>query len=107
MRPQAVRLKKEIRVERHAAIGPDINFGHPSPNAVRVELFIPRRVEAVGEVRAPAVATELHHLRPAVQWLVWLARVCAAVDDAAKRQGAHLFRVEWIGDVVPDEFAKA
>ena len=47
-----------------------IEFHHPASDARRIELFIPRGVERIGEVDALAVATDFNHLGAAAQRLV-------------------------------------
>ena len=65
---EVVAVREEARVDGHAAgLCVRVDAGHPSAHAVRVEDVVPPRVERVGEVHAPAVAADLHHLRSARQ----------------------------------------
>src|SRR5688500_15510667 len=70
-----IEFDKELLVERDAACGVCIDLHHPAANAVRIELRIPGRVEGVGDVDSPAIATDFDHLRPAVQRTRGIARV--------------------------------
>jgi hypothetical protein len=49
------RLHKKFGIECDPALWRDIEFHHPASDARRIELFIPRGVERIGEVDALAV----------------------------------------------------
>ena len=107
MGPHLAGIEEEVAVERHAAARVDIDLGHPSTDAVRIELAVPGRVEAVGDVDALSVAADLDHLRSAVDRLPRLAWVWRTAGNAAKTDRAHFHRVKRISDVVLDELSGA
>src|SRR3954471_14593708 len=81
--PQPVlEFDEELWIEGHAAVRRDVDARHPAPNAVGVELRVPRGVERVREIDASAVATDLDHLRPAIQRALAGLRVRRPPDDA-------------------------
>src|SRR5687767_8860065 len=94
----AFRLQEEPRVQFHAAFGSHIDLDHPAADTIRVELFVPRRVEPVREVNALAVAADLDHLRATVQRLLWLTGVRGAADNAAESEGGDFLRLERVAD---------
>src|SRR5262245_21875760 len=105
MGPHLAAVEEEIAIERDAAARIDVDFGHPSPNAIRIELRVPRCVEAVGDVDAFAVAADFDHLWSAVERLPWLARMRRAAGDAAEPDRTNFFRIEWVGHVVLEKLA--
>src|SRR5690348_9615138 len=67
MASEFAEINKKTRVELHAALGIRVNLYHPTPDAFRVELRVPRRVERVCEVNTAAITADLHHLRSTVE----------------------------------------
>src|SRR5262245_18445358 len=65
--PQSVELQEELRIEFDPTFGWDVQLGHPTFNAFRIKLLVPGLVKGIGEIHAPAITTDFHHLRPAVQ----------------------------------------
>src|SRR5262249_36636460 len=58
---------EEFRVEVDAAAFAGIELHHPAVEAAFVELGVDGAIERVGEIDAPAVAADLHHLRAAAE----------------------------------------
>src|SRR5256885_2209223 len=105
MRTQAAELEEEIAIELEPAVGLHVELRHPAADAFRIKLRVPRRVERVGDVHAPAVAAHLHHLRPPVQRLVGQRRVRGAPDDAPDADRSGEPRRERVADVVLAQLA--
>src|SRR5436190_1680499 len=103
VRAQPVELNKEFLVEFHPTLWVGIDLYHPTLYPIGIELFVPRRVQRVGEVDALAVAADLDHLRTAIQSLLGLLRVCRPAHDATEVDRTSLLRVRRIRDVVLDE----
>src|SRR5581483_7131418 len=106
--PQPTKLVavREEATVGHQTAGKDVGveFGHPRADAPGIEHLVPRSVERVGDVDAPAVAADLHHLRPAAQRHVWHARMRLAPHDPAEPHRRRLLRVKWVADVELLEF---
>src|ERR1700752_1148902 len=102
---QAVELDKELFVEFHPALWVQIDFRHPALNAIGIKLLVPRGVERVGKVAALAVATDLDHLRTAVESHARLVRVGGAANNPTEVDRTGFLRVGGIGDVVSYELA--
>src|SRR5438128_3750603 len=103
---EVVAVREEPRVDAHATgLDVRVNASHPSADAVRVEDVVPRRVERVGEIHAPAVAAYLHHLGRPRQPQLWGGGVRASLHDAAQAHRTRLFRVVRIADVILLELA--
>src|SRR5262249_46784528 len=102
---QLVKLDKESFIQFHAAVGARVDLHHPTLYSIGIELLVPGGVERVGKVHALAVATNLDHLRSAVESLRGLLRVRAAADYSTEMNRAGFFRVRGIGDVVLDELS--
>src|SRR5437867_6177940 len=98
-------LDEKILVETDATVGIGIEFDHPTADAVRIKLLVPRRVKRVGKINALAVAADFNHLWSAGQWLVLILRMRRAVGDAADADRAGLFRIERIGNVILQQLA--
>src|SRR5580765_7426941 len=94
-----VELQETGAIEFDAAIRPHVDLGQPSLDAIGIELLIPRAIERVGHVEAFAVATDLDHLRCAVERFVGTRWMRLAADDASELHRTGLDRVERIGDV--------
>src|SRR6516162_4768939 len=75
----------------------------PHPQAVGIDLGVPRGVGRVGEIDSLAFAADLYHLRAAVECLSGFARVSRTAHDPAEINRAPLLRVGRVGDVVLDE----
>src|SRR5215831_15912235 len=93
-------IDEELGIERDTSRGPGVELDHPAVDPLRIELRIDRAVERVGEINAPAVATDLHHLWPAIELAVLRARVCRARHDPPNAHLSGELRVEWIRHVV-------
>src|SRR3954462_429223 len=65
VRPLAVELEEEVRVDREVAVA--VELDHPAVDALGVELLVPAGVRRVRQVDALAVAAHLDHLRAAGQ----------------------------------------
>src|SRR5579863_3292043 len=104
---QLAELQEEVRIDFQAALGFGIELYHPAPDALGIELHVPRRIERVGEIDAPAVAADLDHLRTAVQRGLGLLGMRRVAHDAAEVNRGGLLGVERIGNVVLKEFAGA
>src|SRR6266487_3211407 len=106
--PQAaevVPVREEPRVDDEPApVRVGVELGRPGPDPAGVEDEVPRPVQRVGDVDAPAVAADLDHLRPAAEPLAGRGRVRLAPYDPAELDRAGLARVERVGDVVLLEF---
>src|SRR5260370_6177321 len=97
MRAFAVEGREEVRVDRHPAGWLAVDFRDPSPNAVRVELGVPRSVERVRNVNPAAVAAELDHLRRAIEWAA--LRMRALRNDTAEPHSTRQPRVQGVAHV--------
>src|SRR5882762_11513857 len=84
-----------------------VQLHHPALYSLGVELCVPGRIERVREIDAAAVAADLHHLRRAIQWLFRLLRMRRVADDPTQMNRACFLRMEWIGNVVLQEFTGA
>ncbi len=91
--------------ERQSALRPDMREYLRGRHAVRVELVVPRRIERVGPVHAPAVAADLDHLRAARERAA--VRVRRAAHDAADAHRPREHRVVRIRHVVLAHLAGA
>src|SRR5262249_30799277 len=80
-----------------------IDLHHPTLPPIGIKLLVPGRVKRVGEVDAPAVATDLDHLWAAVERLLGLVRVRRAPDNATDVNRSRLLRIGRVGDVALDE----
>src|SRR5262245_49412423 len=107
MRPHLTAVEEEVVVEGHSSAGVDVDFGHPSPDAIRIDLAVPRRVEAVSDIDSFAVAADFDHLRSAVERLLRRTRMRHASGNATEPDRAHSLRTERVGDVVLDELPGA
>src|SRR5215467_7208917 len=58
---------EEGRIGLQAALLVGVQLDEPAPDAIWIELRVPRRVQRVGQIYAAAVAAELDHLGSAVQ----------------------------------------
>src|SRR5205809_3846595 len=105
VRPLALELHEEVRVDGQAAAGRRVKLRRPALDTLGVEDRVPGAVERVGQVDPAAVAADLDHLGSAVQGTV--LRVGALRDDAAQPHRAGQLRLEWVGDVVLLELAGA
>src|SRR5204863_1724535 len=103
VRALAVELHEELRVELERAVV--VELDPPAVDPLGVELRVPRGVERVGQVHALAVATDLDHLRAAVDRAG--RGVGRALDDAADAHAAGLLRAGGVRDVVALELAGA
>src|SRR5262249_37011705 len=81
---------EELRVGAQAAGLAGVPAHQPALDAVGVDLGVPRRVERVAQVDAPAVAAQLDHLRAAVERAG--AVQAGPADDAAQPHRAGLAR---------------
>src|SRR6266498_2458568 len=98
VRSEVPELDEEVGVEVDPTLGLDVELDQPPVDALRVELLVPRRVQRVREVDAPAVPADLHHLGPAVERAGGGMRRLS--NDPADANGSCLLRVEGIPDVV-------
>ena len=65
---EVLALREEPRVDVHTpALGIGVDTRHPGTYTVGIEDLVPRRVQGIGEVDAPAVTADLHHLRAAAE----------------------------------------
>src|SRR5215207_9678869 len=67
-----------------------LGAGHPA----RIELWVPGRIERVGEIHTLPVAADLDHLRPACERLA--VRVRRALRDAANAHRTGERRLAWV-----------
>src|SRR5689334_17102851 len=93
-------LDQETLIEGNAALGIDIDPGHPAADAVRIELRVPRRIERVRDVDAASVTADLDHLRAAVERAVARLRVRCAAHHPADLERAGELGLERIAHVV-------
>src|ERR1700704_6389733 len=84
MRTQPVEFDEALRIGLQAVPRTDVKLRQPSTDALRIELLVPRRIERVRHVHAPAVAADLDHLRSAVQRNIRARRMRRAPHDPAK-----------------------
>src|SRR5580704_8107352 len=105
MAAQFPEFKKEFRIDRHASRRLRIELYHPAANSVRIELYVPGRIQRVREIDAASIAAQLHHLRTAVQTTTGNFRMRGAAHDAAQMHGAGLLGMKRIGNVILQEFA--
>src|SRR5689334_3672764 len=84
VRPHAGEFHQELAIERDPAVLADVQLRQPAADAVRIELLVPRAIERVGQVDAPAVAADLDHLRAAVERPIRLRDVRVPAGDAAE-----------------------
>src|SRR5690348_373351 len=96
--PQAAEvlpIREEPRAHGESAtVQIGVELGRPGPDPVRVEDEVPRPVQRIGDVYAPAVAADLDHLRAAAEPLAGRGRVRLAPYDPAELHRAGLARVE-------------
>src|SRR5207244_12735876 len=95
---QPAKLDNELLIELHSTLCICIDLHHPTLYTIRIELLIPRRVERVREVAAPAIAADLDHLRTTVERLLGLLRVSRSAHDATEVERAGLLRTCGNGD---------
>src|ERR1700681_2905600 len=100
-------IEEELAMEVDAPLRLPFHLHHPSTDAFRIELLIPRHVERVREIDTPTVAAHLDHLRSAVQRGLRIARMWRAAYDAADVHRAGQLRLEWIRNIVLPELARA
>src|ERR1700730_13650567 len=98
---------EEFRVELDSALGLGVKLYHPALDSIGIELGIDRAVERVGEIDAPTIAADLHHLRAAVEPAVLGLRVGCLRDDATDTDLARQLRLEGIGNIVLMQIARA
>src|SRR6516162_6303570 len=68
VRHQALRpVDKKVPIELDPATRFGVDFHHPPPHSVRIELGVDRPVERIRKVNSAAVATYLDHLRRTTQ----------------------------------------
>src|ERR1700738_3351734 len=91
---------KELLVKVDAALWFGIELHHPAFDALRIELLIDRAVERIREIDPSAVATDLHHLRTAVESTVPGTRMLFGGDDPADPYLAGKLRVVGVGHVI-------
>src|SRR5262245_19048892 len=84
MRPLSFRpVDEEFWVEGEPPRAGGVELDHPAVDPFRIELRVDRAVERVGEINAPAVAADLHHLRSTIELAVLRTRVSYARHDAS------------------------
>src|SRR5512134_2998703 len=103
----AVEFHESSRIELHAAVRTDVQLGQPALDAVGIELVVPRAIQRVGHVHAPAVTADLDHLWCAVERLVGTRRMWLTTNDAADLHRAGLDRIERVGHVELLQLARA
>ncbi len=91
--------------ERQPAVRPRVREHLRGRHAVRIELVVPRRIERVGPVHAPAVATDLDHLRAARERAA--VRVRRTARDAADAHRPREHRVVRVRHVILAHLAGA
>src|SRR4051812_19346789 len=101
MRALAGKADEEVTVDFHSASGIDIDLPHHPWNSLRVELRVPRAVERVCGIHAPAVATHLDHLRTTCP--LGARRMLRAMEKATQLDGGRMPRRERIHHVVLQE----
>src|SRR5262245_46567776 len=69
VRTHAVELEESVLGDAETAGRAHVHLREPAPDAVGIELLVPRAIERVGHVEPLSVAADLHHLRPAIQRL--------------------------------------
>src|ERR1700674_972063 len=98
-----LKLGEESILQAETAAGLGIDEGGPALDTFGVELLLPARVQRVGQIDSLAIATDLDHLRPAVQRPA--VGVGGFANDAAKVNASRLLGFEGIADVVLEELA--
>src|SRR5215469_10802315 len=107
MRQKALRpINKEVLIKLDPATRPGVDFHHPSPHSVGIELGVDRPIERIRKVYSPAVAADLDHLRRAVQ-RPRPAGMLRPRNDPADPQLAGQLWVERVGNIVLVEVASA
>ena len=100
MRP--VRLgpgDEELFIEGDTACRIGVELRHPAFDAVRIELLIDGAIERVGEIDAPPVTTDLHHLWATVERAVLGGRMRGPGNDSPDAYLAGELGIERIGHV--------
>src|SRR5215204_4603059 len=82
-------LDEEVRIHGQAPRGVRIHLRHPPPDAVGIELLIPRCVEGIRCVHAPPIGTDRRHLRPPVPRCAKRPGVGGAPNDPAEAHEAR------------------
>jgi hypothetical protein len=72
MAAEFAKIHEKLGIKLDAPLRRNVQLNHPSADAVGIKLFVPRSVQGVCEVHATAIATDLDHLRAAVQGFAWL-----------------------------------
>ncbi len=91
--------------ERQPAVRPRMREHLRARHAVRIELVVPRRIQRIGPVHAPAVAADLDHLRAACEPAA--VRVRRTARDAADAYRPREHRIVRIRHVVLAHLAGA
>src|SRR5580704_3258253 len=107
MAAQVAKFQKEFWIKRHAAGGLGVELYHPAANSVGIELYVPWRVQGVGEIDATSIAADLDHLRTSIQGVASIFRMRGSAHDSAQVDGASFPGVKGIGDVILQEFPGA
>ena len=95
-----IRLNEKSLIEADATFRADIELGHPTSHARWIELFIPGRVERIGEVDAFSIAAYFDHLRPTLQRLLGSCRMRCLPHNSTDLHRAGLFGIERIGNII-------
>src|SRR5687767_10756679 len=100
-------LQPEITIHLDAALRTRIYLYHPATDSFGIKLLVPRTIQGIGEVDAPAITADLHHLRPAIQWRARVFRVRRLAHDSTEVDRPGQLGFEGVGDVVLPKFAAA
>src|SRR5579871_3155826 len=72
VRPQLSKLHEELVIELNSTLRTNVQFHHPTADALGIELFVPSPVQRIGEEHAFSIAAEFNHLRSAIERLIWI-----------------------------------
>ena len=97
------KVDEKVGVDFQAAVGVGVDLRHPTADAFGVELGVQGGIERIGRVEPLAVATDLHHLRRAVERSA--LRVGGMAHHAPQLDRTGQPGVEGIADVVLAQLA--
>src|SRR5688572_27060436 len=68
-------LQPELLIYLDAALWTRIQLHHPATDPFGIELLVPGTIQGIGEVNAPAITADFHHLWPAIERRAWVFRM--------------------------------